>query len=213
MDVIIPVHPGAFSAWGMLQTDVRHDFKSTLFGFWDQMSESDISGRFAALERDGQQELEADGVLVENVKFERAVDFRYHGQEYVLTVQVPPGPLDMAAVRGAFDDAYQRQYGHNNPEARVEMTNLRVAALGELDRPPMADSDPSDPAPTRRRSVYFSGKAIPTKVLQRSAIESGTTVPGPAIIEEGTATTLVPPGWQVTTIAAGNLLLRRQDID
>ncbi len=213
MDVIIPVHPGAFSAWGMLQTDVRHDFKSTLFGFWDQMSESDISGRFAALERDGQQELEADGVLVENVKFERAVDFRYHGQEYVLTVQVPPGPLDMAAVRGVFDDAYQRQYGHNNPEARVEMTNLRVAALGELDRPPMADSDPSDPAPTRRRSVYFSGKAIPTKVLQRSAIESGTTVPGPAIIEEGTATTLVPPGWQVTTIAAGNLLLRRQDID
>ena len=93
------------------------------------------------------------------------------------------------------------------------MTNLRVAALGKLDRPPMADSDPADPAPTRRRSVYFSGKAIPTKVLQRSAIESGATVAGPAIIEEGTATTLVPPGWQVTTIAAGNLLLRRQVID
>ena len=112
---------------------MRHDFKSTLFGFWDQMSESDISGRFAALERDGQQEFEADGVLVENVRFERAVDFRYHGQEYVLTVPVPPGPLDMAAVRGAFDDAYQRQYGHNNPEARGrddESAGRRVGQTG-----------------------------------------------------------------------------------
>ena len=212
-DVIIPLHPGAFSAWGMLQTDVRHDFKSTVYGFWDRMRESDISERIAALERNGQRELEADGVLAENVSFDRAVDFRYHGQEYVLTVPVPPGPLDMASLRCAFDDAYLGQYGHNSPEARIEMTNLRVAALGKLDRPPMANADPANPAPPRRRSVYFFGKAIPTKVLQRSGIETGTPVPGPAIIEEGTATTLVPPGWQVTNIAAGNLLLSRQEID
>ena len=208
-DVIIPVHPGAFSAWGMLQTDVRRDFKSTLYGSWDGMEASDIAERFAVLEREGQKGLEAEGVPAKHVNFERAIDFRYHGQEYVLTIPVAHGPLDMAAVRQAFDGAYLRQYGHNNPEARAEMANVRVVAVGKLDRPPLPEPGPAEPAPVRRRTVYFSGEAMPTSIVQRSAIGSDTTISGPAIIEEGTATTLVPPGWQISTIACGHLLLSR----
>ena len=148
-------------------------------------------------------------MLAENVSFERAVDFRYHGQEYLLTIPIPPGPLDMAAGRHQFDEAYRRQYGHNRPEARAEIANLRIAALGKLDRPTMAEPGPAEPAPTRRRMVYFSGKAIATSIVQRSAIGPESAISGPAIIEESTATTLVPPRWQVTTIGDGNLLLRR----
>ena len=47
-EVIIPVHPGAFSAWGMLQTDVRHDFKETLYSFWDMIEAADNRNRFRA---------------------------------------------------------------------------------------------------------------------------------------------------------------------
>ena len=173
------------------------------------METSDISERFALLEYEGQQELAAERVPTEHVNFERAIDFRYHGQEYVLTIPVPNGSLDMAAVRQAFDGAYLRQYGHNNPEARVEMANIRVVALGKLDRPPLPGPGPAEPAPVRRRRVYFSGEALPTSIVQRSAIGSDTTVFGPAIIEEGTATTLVPPGWQASTLASGHLLLSR----
>ena len=208
-DVIIPVHPGAFSAWGMLQTDVRRDFKSTLYGSWDGMEASDIGERFAVLEREGQKELVAEGVPAKHVNFQRAIDFRYHGQEYVLTIPVAHGPLDMAAVRQAFDGAYLRQYGHNNPEARAEMANVRVVAVGKLDRPPLPEPGPAEPAPVRRRTVYFSGEAMPTSIVQRSAIGSDTTISGPAIIEEETATILVPPGWQISTIAGGHLLLSR----
>ena len=208
-DVLIPVLPGAFSAWGMLQTDVRHDFKSTHFGFWDQVAAADIEKRFSQLEREGRTELEIDGVLDENVSFERAIDFRYHGQEYVLTISVPTDSLDLESVRASFDEAYARQYGHNNPEARVEMTNLRVAALGKIDRPNPTDPGPAETVPERRRSVYFSGCAISTAIIQRSAVGPNETISGPAIIEEGTATTLVPPGWKATVIAGGNLLLGR----
>ena len=208
-DVVIPVFPGAFSAWGMLQTDVRHDFKSTHYGFWDQVAVAEIQERFSDLEREGLNELVADGVSKDEISFERAIDFRYHGQEYVLTIALPPGLIDLAKIRASFDDAYARQYGHNNPEARVEMTNLRVAALGKLDRPPAAEPGDAEPSPERSRSVYFSGKAIPTAILQRAAIGAKKTVCGPSIIEEGTATTLVPPGWIATTIAGGHLLLSR----
>ncbi|MXW28609.1 MAG: hydantoinase/oxoprolinase family protein [Chloroflexi bacterium] len=208
-DVVIPVFPGAFSAWGMLQTDVRHDFKSTHYGFWDQMAVAEIQERFSDLEREGLNELVADGVSKDEISFERAIDFRYHGQEYVLTIALPPGLIDLAKIRASFDDAYARQYGHNNPEARVEMTNLRVAALGKLDRPPAAEPGDAEPSPERSRSVYFSGKAVQTAILQRAAIGAKESVYGPSIIEEGTATTLVPPGWIATTIAGGHLLLSR----
>ncbi|MXX66909.1 MAG: hydantoinase/oxoprolinase family protein [Chloroflexi bacterium] len=208
-DVVIPVFPGAFSAWGMLQTDVRHDLKSTHYGFWDQVAVAEIQERFSDLEREGLNELVADGVSKDEISFERAIDFRYHGQEYVLTIALPPGLIDLSKIRASFDDAYARQYGHNNPEARVEMTNLRVAALGKLDRPPAAGPGDAEPSPERSRSVYFSGKAVPTAILQRAAIGAKESVYGPSIIEEGTATTLVPPGWIATTIAGGHLLLSR----
>ena len=208
-DVIIPVFPGAFSAWGMLQTDVRHDFKSTIYGFWDQVATADVQARLSELECNGRKELLNDGVLEDDISFERAIDFRYHGQEYVLTIPLPPGFIDPAMVRASFDDAYARQYGHNNPEARVEMTNIRVAALGKLDRPPAAESGRAEDAPKRRRSVYFSGKSVATVVVQRAAICSDEPICGPAIIEEGTATTLVPPGWKATVITGGHLLLGR----
>ena len=208
-DVIIPVFPGAFSAWGMLQTDVRHDFKATSYGFWDAVAPGEVEARFAALEGDGRAELAADGVQAENVALERAIDLRYHGQEYVLTIPVSPGPIDPAAVRADFDAAYARQYGHNNPAARVEMANVRVAALGRLDRPPAAVPGPVQPAPARSREVRFAGRVARTAIVQRAAIGPEDLVEGPAIIEEPTATTLVPPGWRAAPIDGGNLLLNR----
>ena len=127
----------------------------------------------------------------------------------MLTIPLPPGLIDPAMVRASFDDAYARQYGHNNPEARVEMTNFRVAALGKLFRPPAAESGRAEDASERCRSVYFSGKSVATAVVQRAAICSDEPICGPAIIEEGTATTLVPPGWKATVITGGHLLLGR----
>ena len=207
-EVIVPVHPGAFSAWGMLQTDVRHDFKETHYGFWDLTGAGTLDTAFAALEDKGRAYLLDEGIKAGDVGFERAIDFRYHGQEYVLTIPVAPGPIDMAAVRGSFDAAYERQYGHSSPEARVEMANVRVAALGHLPRPDNAAPAWGTPKPDRRRAVHFGG--VPTDTLIRDRAAIGTDpVAGPAIIEEGTATTLVPPGWAARQIEGGHLSLTR----
>ena len=88
-EVIIPVHPGAFSAWGMLQTDVRHDFKETLYGFWDQSDRETLEQAYRALEEEGRTFLEKEGIGDDDISFERGIDFRYFGQEYVLTIPVP----------------------------------------------------------------------------------------------------------------------------
>ena len=209
-DAIIPVLPGAFSAWGMLQTDIRRDFKSTVYDFWDRIDGADLEELFEALELEGRTELAADGVGAAEMRFERAIDFRYVGQEYVLTIPVARGPLRKAAARLSFDKAYLDRYGHNNPDSRVEMANVRVTALGRLERPTGAEPAPSQPKSTRRRPVHFSGEAISTAIVQRSSLGPDGTISGPAIIEEETATTLVPPGWRASVMVGGHILLRRE---
>ncbi len=210
-EVIVPVMPGAFSAWGMLQTDVRHDFKMTYYGNWDQVDPSDLERQFAGLEADGRDYLRKEGLKDEDISFERLADFRYHGQEYVLTIPIPEGAIDMAAVRRSFDEAYDRQYGHSSPDYRVEVANLRVAALGRLKRPAIADPLVMPQGPTRSRKVYFGGKEHDTAIVERSGIPIGVVVAGPAIIEEATATTLVPDNWQAEVIAGGHMTLKRKE--
>ncbi|MDR3475073.1 MAG: hydantoinase/oxoprolinase family protein [Devosia sp.] len=209
-EVIIPVMPGAFSAWGMLQTDVRHDFKKTYYGFWDQVLPDALDAEFVALEGEGRAFLLREGLGADVISYERFGDFRYHGQEYVLTIPLPPGRPDMAAVRTSFDQAYAAQYGHSAPEARVEVANLRVAAIGRLDRPGIADPDVVAPTAPRSRKVYFNGREFDTAIVNRDELPLGTIVPGPAIIEEATATTLVPDDWQATVIAGGHMTLTRK---
>lgn len=210
-EVIIPVHPGAFSAWGMLQTDVRHDFKETLYSFWDQIEAATIEEAFDRLAAKGRGFLAEEGIGQDRIGFERAIDFRYYGQEYVLTIPLPDGPIDMAAIRADFDAAYERQYGHNSPENRVEMANIRLAALGRLDRPDNAPPERAEARPARERPVWFAGDPRPTAIIDRNSIGEGDSVTGPAIIEEVTSTTLLPPGWTARLIDGGHMSLTKED--
>ena len=208
-EVIVPVYPGAFSAWGMLQTDARHDFKETLYGFWDLTDLGTLNAAFSAMSDKGRAYLLGEGIKAEAISFERSVDFRYHGQEYVMTIPIPNGPIDLAAVRASFDVAYERQYGHSSPEGRVEMANIRLAALGRLPRPENAPPARQPGKPPRERDVYFAGTPRKTAILDRNGLVEGEPVHGPAIIEEGTATTLLPPGWQAKLIVGGHMSLTR----
>ena len=209
-EVIVPVLPGAFSAWGMLHTDIRHDFKTTFYGFWDQISPLALALEFEGLESQGRSHLASEGVTPEAMIFERHGDFRYQGQEYVLTIPISRGPVDMGSVRQAFDAAYERQYGHSSPEGRVEVANLRVAAIGRLQRPPAPDPLTAAPQAARLRSVFFDGHEIETAIIQRDQIALTQVISGPAIIEEPTATTLLPPNWQTRLISGGHLSLTRK---
>jgi N-methylhydantoinase A len=209
-EVIVPVHPGAFSAWGMLQTDVRHDFKETVYSFWDLMAQETLESAFAGLEERGRDYLREEGVANDAISFERSIDFRYYGQEYVLAVPLASGAIDMAAVRADFDEAYLRQYGHNSPENRVEMANIRVAAIGRLARPSSAPPAAEAARPSRERDVFFGGRKMKTAIIDRNSIQPGDTVTGPAIIEESTATTLLPPGWQARLTEGEHLSVTRE---
>ncbi|TYB82253.1 hydantoinase/oxoprolinase family protein [Maritimibacter fusiformis] len=207
-EVIVPIHPGAFSAVGMLQTDMRHDFKMTYYGDWDHVDVDEVTAAFEALEAQGLAHLKQEGMKDNDISFERSVDLRYEGQEYVLTVPAGTGVVDPAAVRALFNAAYQKQYGHSSTTAGAEVANLRVAALGRLKRPGLPSPVDRAAREARSRKVYFDGAEHDTAVVRREAYALGDTVDGPAIIEEETATTLVPPGWRAEVITGGHLSMK-----
>lgn len=205
--VIVPQHPGAFSAWGMLNTDVRHDLRATHFTLWESADVVDLNNRFGELEAAGARVLAAEGITDASRSFERSVDLRYVGQEYSLTVPLERGELDTAEIRQKFDRAYLKQFGHSQPAAKVEVVNLRVAAVGHLERLSSRGAAPRSVLAAASRKVVFSGALMPTAIVDRESI-GDDVVSGPAIIEEDTATSVVPPGWDIHQ-SHGHLVIER----
>ena len=139
---------------------------------------------------------------------------RYRGQEY--TINVPfPAATDVATVIDDFDGAHERRYGHASPGAPIEFVNLRVAALGKIQKYSHTDSaEPeSGDVVTGEREVIFEGTWHTTPILARDKLPATYQAAGPLIIEEHSATTVVPPGWEIEVDRHGSIVMRRRSVE
>ncbi|TQV67254.1 hydantoinase/oxoprolinase family protein [Exilibacterium tricleocarpae] len=209
--VMIPRFPGTFSAWGMLKTDLRQDFTQNFYQPAENVEGAEIEAIFARLAGEGSASLAEEGVAAGDISHQRSADMRYKGQEYTINVAIAPG-ADIAAISADFHRAHERRYGHCNDAAPVEFVNLRLASFGALKK----YRDSAAPAPTEaepaliaQRPAVFAGRRYETPVYARARLAADSCYPGPAIVEEQSATTVVPPGWQLALDAGGNLLLSR----
>ena len=210
-EVLIPRFPGTFSAWGMLQTDLRHDFTQSFYRPADSVPLSELEECYAALETEGNTSMLKEGVAEQNISFQKSADMRYTGQEYTINVAVP-ADIDLTQTIENFHGAHQRRYGHSSPGAPIEFVNVRVAAIGAVSKyshPDAVDAGDQDSSPLGEREAVFNGQSHVTPVVSRDHLVTGKNMDGPVIIEEQSATTVVPPGWQVEVDAQGNVLLLR----
>jgi len=208
-EVIVPNHPGTFSAWGMLQTDIRHDIRRTFASPLATVDVGALEDVFERLTVEGRNLLLAERVSEDEISWDREIDLRYFGQEYSLTVPLPTGDFDSAALRQEFDRLYRRRYGHSSGEAPVEIVKLAVRVTGLLDRPKAYATFATADIPSRLKAVSFSGTWLETPIVPRETLIPGTSLIGPAIIEESTATTVVPPGWAAVILPEGHLLVSK----
>jgi N-methylhydantoinase A len=215
-EVIVPVFPGAFSAWGMLRTRLRHDFTASYYRPVEATDAAEIKALLDGLAEDGRAALVDEGVAAGNVEVSLLVDMRYVAQEYSLPVPVEPADLEApdfgATVTERFHDVYDRRYGHANPGAPVEFVSLRATAFGDLGRadPQALDAAPGE-HPSSSRPVVFGRRAYDATVVMRGDLAAGASVDGPAVIEEPTATAVVPPGWTARVDNLGFVVLRARE--
>lgn len=221
--ILVPPRPGAFSALGLLCTDVVHDYIRSELRPLDQISPEHAEAIFRELESRAAAELVDEGLGVHTAAYERELDMRYTGQGYELRVSLQDIGRDgltktgMRQARARFDERHAQIHGHAAHERPVEIVSYRVrvrvpvpkyrstAAKGVKTRPPPRS------AIKGARTVHFDAKAgIKTVLYERDQLPPGARLYGPTIIEQFDATTVVPPGWSATVDELQNLILARE---
>jgi len=215
--VLVPPNPGNLSAFGLQVTDVKRDYVRTFVRLVEPDVAADLEGVWADLEQQGLKELQDEGVNAERVEMIRGADIRYVGEGYEVTISLPPiSSQDMLLAEAArtFHTEHERIYGFSyDGEQDIEIVNLRVQAVGKLHRPALEGvSGGSTPMPSDTRPVYWRDEGwIDCAIYRRSELGSGSSLQGPAVIEEYGATTVVPRLWDAKVDDFGNIHLTRQD--
>jgi N-methylhydantoinase A len=215
-EVIVPFAPSGFSAWGMLSADVVTDLSRTRM---EVLEEADLAGVTADLDDLGDEALAAlaaQGVEPERRSVERQLELRYLGQEHSLTISID-GDLDADAVRTEFDALHRSRYGHAMAN-QIQILTCRVRGIGRTDRPELATTEPGDGDPSQafvktRTAFDFGARALAEfAVYDRALLEPGDAFSGPALVDEGTSTTVVHSGQRVTVEAHGYLLVTPEEV-
>jgi N-methylhydantoinase A len=214
-EVICPPIPGAFSALGLIATELKRDYVQTLFITTDTADPAALEAAFVALEKKGCAMLDRAGIATESRRFERAVDARYERQSYELTIPVPSHPVDqitLQKIAEGFHSRHLHTYGHDNRSEPVKIVNVRVAAIGMIP-PLMIRETPADvgtDAIKSRRQLWFHETGeVDAAIYDRRRMSMGLNVAGPAVIESHESTILVPPRWQANVTEDGFVVLTR----
>jgi N-methylhydantoinase A len=202
--VIVPPHPGALSALGLLLADGRKDYSRTLLG--RPINSSIIRKTLAELHKKGLSELKEEGFPRAKVTVMDFVDVRYLGQSYELTI---PFDRDWEA---SFHRAHDQRYGHSNTSGAIEVVSARSTVLGRTDKPEFRRSRTKTrkAVPVARESVWADGAWTKGTIYDRAELRYGNVIDGPAIIGEYSSTTYVPPGFRCEVDAYDNLVLTKR---
>jgi N-methylhydantoinase A len=208
--IVIPPHPGVFSAYGLLAANVRHEVSRAFLRRLGDLDASEMRVLFARLEADVRARMAAQGHT--DFTLQRSMDLRYIDQAHELRIAVPSGEraFDAAALGAAFNEEHERTYGHRAEAAAVESVALRVAgqveATDALQAIAPRRATRPDTAVPFTRLAYFGRSAgqVRTPIVGRADLVEGWRA-GPLIVEEYDSTCVVPPGWRARCDRFGNI--------
>jgi N-methylhydantoinase A len=211
--VVVPEGASVGSAIGFLRAPVSfqvvRSHRAILSGF-DAGAVNALLDQCAATATDVVRRAVPEGELA----IRRVVDVRYIGQGHELQLALPDGALeteDARRLRAQFETLYGQVYGVTMPEQDVEFVtwSVTVAAPSESPRPAKPVAKHAAPDPRARRDVYEPalGRMVAFSVYQRADLDPGSELVGPALVEEGQTTTVVPASFTLFVDGAGYLVL------
>jgi N-methylhydantoinase A len=197
--VLIPSAPGALSALGILDADLRREFSRTVML---APGSPQIATVFRALEAEARAAFTAEGF---RPVLSRSADLRYHGQGFELRVDWS------ASAIARFHRLHAQSYGYADPARSVEIVTLRVQAIARTRKPRIARAALAKPDATHAQisahRIFEDGRFRSATLYDRSRLQPGNRISGPAVITELSATTYLPTGWTATVDALSNLIL------
>ena len=210
-EIIIPLYPGYFSAWGMLATAPRRDFVQTALGRADDMTTARLNELFSGLVKEAEEYFrDQDGAEEAQLDFEFGIDLRYFGQEHWVTVAAALDGLSVETILHDFHIAHERAYTFRLDDTPVEFVNFRLTATARVPRPtvkPLNGAGRSEAAAAKgTRSVHFGEDGRhEARIFERDLLPAGFEADGPMVIEEPSANSIVHPGQHLRVDELGFL--------
>ena len=200
--VIVPYTAAVNCAFGLANTDVMHDYSTTLTKSAPCPAE-EINALYAPMLETAAEMLDREGFPEDKMSFRWSVGFRYAMQVHEIITPVRAAtPLDEAGLARLIDDfeaLYENRYGIGSAyrDAGIEMTRFRLSAAGRLEHPefaaqPLADASP-DPARSGRRRIFVDGHDSLTEadIYDFEKMRPGNIITGPAVIHTPITTIVI----------------------
>jgi len=224
--ILVPLHPGALSALGMAVADAIHDeSRSLLSSLADLMADPDplkmmideMVERARSVLVVGRSQEDAS-----SMRIHAALDLRYRGQSYELTVplELPMAETALQNAAVSFHVAHEGRYGYALQGEEVEAVTLRVRGSvpgmgAEMVSSMSIGETPSDASNKHRQSTtsksVWLDSSGPSRIpcYERTELQQGDRFDGPALVVQLDTTTLVMPGWRVDVDEFGDMWITR----
>jgi N-methylhydantoinase A len=197
----------------MLFADLRRDLVNTWFKPLAEASFDDMEALYAAMEKQGADDIARGRDTVAELVVQRGADMRYVGQEHAVTVDIPMEMFkrqNRDGIKKRFDAVHETRYGYSAPQEKAEIVSLRSATIGMMPKPGFDRLEQGTASPEAafrgNRPSYFSDTGmVATPTYDRALLRAGNRIPGPAMIEEHASTTIVQPKDVLEVDAFGNL--------
>jgi N-methylhydantoinase A len=218
--VLVPPGPGLLCAAGDLVADFREEFSRTFIRTVESVKTEEVVGILEELGAEAEAWLEREGVEDDRRKITYNVDVRYYRQGYEIPVEVELAEVSKAGTEllvSRFNDLHEQFYGFRMEGTACEIVNLRAVGVGKVPEPQLQEElalSPEDAstAVVDEHEVYFEGKWIPTKIYDRSKLEAGNRIKGPAVIAEYDSTTVVLAGYTADVDRYANILINPNNV-
>ena len=206
------VHPlaGVLSAYGMGLADQSVIREASVELKLAPEAMSGISARLDQLAAKAEEELARQEIANAKVRTQRRVHVRYEGSDSALIV--PFG--DIGAIQAGFEAAYRQRFAFLMQGKGLVVEAVSVEAVIAGDAPTEASHPVHAPREVPRREtvqMYSGGAWHYAALVVREDMRPGDVIPGPAIIAEKNATTVVEPGWEAALTALDHLVLVRRE--
>jgi 5-oxoprolinase (ATP-hydrolysing) len=204
------LHPfaGVLSAYGMGLADVRALRERQIEQPLAAPAIPVLEAACAELGDEARGEILAQDVSADRLTLHKRVHLRYQGTDTALQVDL----ADLDDMRAAFETTHKQRFGFIVGGRQLVAEAVSVEAVGtteQVDDAVLPTSEDTAAQPLQQVRAYMDGAWQDTPVFQRAQLQPGQRIPGPAIICEPTATTVVEPEWQAELNRYGHLLLTR----
>ncbi|MDQ2704275.1 MAG: hydantoinase/oxoprolinase family protein, partial [Pseudomonadota bacterium] len=212
--VLVPARPGITNALGCVVADLRHDFVNTINQPVALLDEARVRAVLDEHREEGEALIAKEALEPETIRTIHSADMQFVGQTHILNVPLPSAEVSRAMLQELFEKAYFARFRVELPEIRANLVNLNTSVIGvrpEVDLSRLIDpagrAATLDAARRETRPVWYDGQWLDTPVYTRENLPLDATIPGPAIIEQMDATTVLEPGDVAKSDADGNILI------